>query len=60
MKKASKSIQMIFSILLFVAAIILCIAAFLGHTAAYPAAAVCFFAATPVIIGRKRNADEEK
>lgn len=60
MKKESKLIQMIFNILLFAAAILLCIAALFGHTAAYPAAAVCFLASTPVIVGRRRNTDEEK
>lgn len=43
-KKGNKLIRFLLCIVLLVMGIAFCIAAFLGHRAAYSAAAVCFFA----------------
>lgn len=55
MEKKGKPIRRILDIALFAAGVAFCIAAFLGHESAYSAAAVCFFADTASIVGRKQE-----
>lgn len=55
MKKANKLIRMILGIALFMAGIVFCIAAFLGHATAYSAAAVCFCAVAVIAVQKEKN-----
>lgn len=55
MKKHTK-FRRILGIALFVAGIVFCVAAFLGHKSSYSAAACCFFAVNGILfINNKEN-----
>ena len=45
---------------LFLAAVCFCIIGFMGHTAAWGAAALSFFAATMIVVGQRNNKDGKK
>lgn len=49
----------IFAVILYVAAVAFCIAGLFQHTAAFAAAAMCFFAATMIIVGKRNEGDKE-
>lgn len=53
--KKNKMFQKILGIAWFVAGIVFCVAAFWGHEPAYSAAACCFFAANPVLLGNNKK-----
>lgn len=45
---------------LFIAAICFCVVGLMGHTAAWGAAALCFFAAVMIIVGQRKNHGDKK
>lgn len=47
--------QTIISVVLYVAAVDFCVLGFTGHSAAWAAAALSFFAATMIVVGQQKN-----
>lgn len=45
---------------LFIVAVCFCVVGFMGHTAAWGAAALSFFAATMIIVGQRKNKGDKK
>lgn len=44
---------------LFIAAVCFCVVGFMGHTTAWGASALSFFAATMIIVGQRKNKDSK-
>lgn len=49
----------IFAVILYVAAVVFCIAGLSLHTAAFAASAMCAFAATMIVVGKRNKGDKE-
>lgn len=47
-------------LLFYVIGICFCIAGFFGHSGAWVAAALSFFAATMMVVGQRKNKDHKK
>lgn len=50
----------ILSFILYVVGVGFCIAGFIGHSTAWVGAALCFFAATMIIIGQQKEKHNKK
>ena len=51
---SNKEMKVLYGIF-FVLAIIFCIVGVMGHTMAWSAASLCFFAATMIIVNQRKN-----
>ena len=47
--------MLVLTVILMLVGVGFCVAAFMGHSAAFGGAALCFFAATMIIVGKQKK-----